>query len=187
EIRRLRESSVTSDGMLSCYTPFLLAIVRRWVADTAAARSVTAEKGAATTAEEGEEDDEEDELLEDRSASAGCAADGDCDGARVGSGGDAQDETRYHVARQDGGKVETTVFRKDVGQDRGATTAASVSLPASSCPRALCTEALWALSEYAVLSARLAAAEVLPLAEGLASDTLEHPQVRNAAVGVLTR
>ncbi|CAM9335263.1 unnamed protein product, partial [Ectocarpus sp. 8 AP-2014] len=75
EIRRLRESSVTSDGMLSCYTPFLLAIVRRRVADTAAARSVTAEKGAATTAEEGEEDDEEDELLEDRSASAGGAAD----------------------------------------------------------------------------------------------------------------
>ncbi|CAN0042510.1 unnamed protein product [Ectocarpus sp. 6 AP-2014] len=187
EIRRLRESSVTSDGMLSCYTPFLLAIVRRRVADTAAARSVTAEKGAATSAEEGEEDDEEDELLENGSASAGGAADGDGGGARVGSGGDAQDETRYHVAQQDGGKVEATGFREDVGQDRGATAAAGGSLPASSCPRALCTEALWALSEYAVLSAGLAAAEVLPLAERLASDTLEHPQVRNAAVGVLTR
>ncbi|CAN0408534.1 unnamed protein product, partial [Ectocarpus sp. 12 AP-2014] len=187
EIRRLRESSVTSDGMLSCYTPFLLAIVRRRVADTAAARSVTAEKAAATTAEEGGEDGEEDELLENGSTSAVGAADGDCGGARVGRGGDAQDEPRYHVAQQDGEKVEAKVFRKDVGQDRRATTAAGVSLPASSCPRALCTEALWALSEYAVLSAGLAAAEVLPLAEGLASDTLEHPQVRNAAVGVLTR
>lgn len=33
EIRQLQEASVTSDGMLSCYTPFLLAIVKQRVAD----------------------------------------------------------------------------------------------------------------------------------------------------------
>lgn len=163
--------------MLSCYTPFLLAIVRRRVADTTAARSITARKGAAATTEEGGEGDEEDEPLENGSASAGGAADGDCGADRGGSGGDTQDKIRCHVAKEDGGNVEATATRKDVGQDREATAAARVSLPTSSCPRALCTEALWALSEYAVLSAGLAAAEVLPLAEGLASDTLEHPQV----------
>ncbi|CAM9634972.1 unnamed protein product [Ectocarpus fasciculatus] len=185
EIRRLRESSVTSDGMLSCYTPFLLAIVRRRVADMAAAKSVMAEKAAAATAEGGEEDgEEEDEFME--TGSAGGTADGDCGGARSGGGGDTQDKTRYHMAQEDGGKVEAAPVRKDVGQDRGSATA-GVSIPASSCPWTLCSEALWALSEYAVLSPGLAAVEVLPLAEGLASDTMEHPQIRNAAVGVLTR
>ncbi|CAM9942146.1 unnamed protein product, partial [Scytosiphon promiscuus] len=120
EIRRLREASVTSDGMLSCYTPFLLAIVRRRV--TNAAR-----------------------------------------------GGDAR---------------SGTTSGSDFGADASA---GGVRLLDLSCPRALCAEALWALSEYAVLSPELAGAEVLPLAEVLATDTLEHAQIRKAAVGVLTR
>lgn len=44
-------------------------------------------------------------------------------------------------------------------------------------PPTLCAEALWALSEYAVLSPALAAAEVLPLAEEMAGDILEHSLV----------
>ena len=100
EILRLREASVTSDGMLSCYTPFLLAIVQRRVADSASAAAAS----------------------------------------------------------------------------RGLESSPPPPSPSTSCPRALCAEALWALSEYAVLSPGLAA-EVLPLAEGLASDTREHIQV----------
>eukprot|EP00752_Nemacystus_decipiens_P014731 g13119.t2 len=118
EIRRLREASVTSDGMLSCYTPFLLAIVKRRVADAAAAGAMRPPPSAA----------------------------------------------------------EATL-----------PSSSSSSSSSSSCPRALCAAALFALSEYAVLSPRLAASEVLPLAEGLASDTREHAQIRRAAVGVLTR
>ena len=45
------------------------------------------------------------------------------------------------------------------------------------CPSSLCAEALWAMSEYAVLSPGLAAEKVLPLAETLARDTAEDPQV----------
>lgn len=103
EIRSLCEASVTSDGMLSCYTPFLLAI----------AKCRAAESGDKTGVRPSERDIE-----------------------GIGAAG--------NHAR---------------------------------CPPSLCAEALWALSEYAVLSPGLAATEVLPLAETLARSTAESPQV----------
>lgn len=103
EIRSLCEASVTSDGMLSCYTPFLLAI----------AKCRAAESGDNTSVR---------------------PSDRDIEG--VGAAG--------NHAR---------------------------------CPPSLCAEALWALSEYAVLSPGLAATEVLPLAETLVRNTAENPQV----------
>lgn len=59
--------------------------------------------------------------------------------------------------------------------ERGTGDAAVDSPPF--CPTDLCGEALWALSEYAVLSPGLATTEVLPLAVELARDTQEHPVV----------
>lgn len=69
-----------------------------------------------------------------------------------------------HVRRQDSPAAE-----RDTGD-------AAVD-PSPFCPTDLCVEALWALSEYAVLSPGLATTEVLPLAVELARDTREHPMV----------
>lgn len=134
EIRRLREASVTSDGMLSCYTPFLLAIVQRRVADSAAKVSQTVQQADAPLPF-GDSDGRNNDAI----------GTGDGNAGRISEKGGEQ---------------------KDHGASAG-----------SSCPSTLCAEALWALSEYAVLSPGLASADVLPLAAALAGDTAECPQV----------
>lgn len=143
---------MTSDGMLSCFTPFLLAIVKRRVADAAA--TARSSPPAAVAAAGGV-------LLSDEAAADGTPSGFLSTGViavEAGGGGAAAEEGRGR--------------RPGDGDD-----AVPSSSSSSSCPRALCAEALWALSEYAVLSPGLAAAEVLPLAEGLASDTREDAQV----------
>lgn len=161
EIRRLREASVTSDGMLSCYTPFLLAIVKR------RARAPPPPPPPPS------------ETAEAVSLSAEATPDGNSSGISAGIGGGRQSPPRTsavavsEVARS-GAVVEGPGKRPG---DGGVGASSSWYSSSSSCPRALCVEALWALSEYAALSPGLAAAEVLPLAEGLASDTREHSQV----------
>lgn len=125
---------MTSDGMLSCYTPFLLAIVQRRVADSAAKAPPTAEPA-------------------DDPLPAGDSDYGNDDG--VGT----EEENTHKIVEKD---------KKLQGYGASAD---------KSCPSTLCAEALWALSEYAVLSPGLASAEVLPLAAALAGDTVECPQV----------
>lgn len=120
--------------MLSCYTPFLLAIVQRRVAESAAKTPSAVEQADATL----------------RS--------GDSDGGR-----DDDVSTEDGNARR---SVENGGEQKNHGTSDG-----------SSSPSTLCAEALWALSEYAVLSPGLASAEVLPLAAALAGDITECPQV----------
>lgn len=167
--------------MLSCYTPFLLAIVRRRVADSVAARDPIPLQ------------DEDGVLADGLLASGGTtggrifgggngtirgdgessSSDGGGDSNPGGSGGgrgndgNGEDDGAVpSIAREEGCKL-----RADVVPSRASSTWSS------SCPGALCAEALRALSEYAVLSPGLAAAEVLPLAEDLAMDTLEQAQV----------
>lgn len=120
EIRQLQEASVTSDGMLSCYTPFLLAIAKSRVAD-------------------------------------------------------ARERSRSRVATVD--RSQNGIVERVRDEERDASTAPGSPTTLESYPVALCLEALWALSEYAVLSPGLATAEVLPLAEELAGDALENPLV----------
>lgn len=120
--------------MLSCYTPFLLAIVQRRVAEPAAKAPPAVEQT--------------DPPLRS----------GDSDG-----GSDDAVSTEDGSTRR---TVESGGEQKDHGAPAG-----------SSCPATLCAEALWALSEYAVLSPGLASAEVLPLAAALAGDITECPQV----------
>lgn len=173
EIRRLQEASVTSDGMLSCYTPFLLAIIKRRVADAAAAAAEAAREPPPAAAEEGGV------LL---AADAGAAANGNSDGLYAGAG-DRHSGPRSSgpATVEAGGKTSASLVgrgKRWPGDGDDAVPPPPPPPPSSSrCPRELCAEALWALSEYAVLSPGLAAAEVLPLAEGLASDTGEHAQV----------
>lgn len=195
EIRRLREASVTSDGMLSCYTPFLLAIVRRRIAAAVAARK------------EAPPSPPKDGLPGDisltgggASGAAGCCAGDESPGGGAdvigsdsrsrggsdsGNGSDVGDDGPCSHA---GGSVDargekgSTSAAESLGETGGGTAltadpAVGVGVVDTSCPRALCAEALWALSEYAVLSPELAAGEVLPLAEVLATGTLEHAQV----------
>ena len=138
EIRRFREASVTSDGMLSCYTPFLLAIVQRCVADSAAKTPLTLEQEDVPLPASGDSDNGNDDV--------------------VGT----ENENAHKI------------FEKDEEQQGHRAQGDSL------CPWALCVEALWALSEYAVLSPGLASAEVLPLAAALAGDTTECPQVTTA-------
>ena len=122
--------------MLSCYTPFLLAIVQRRVADSAANTPQAVEQTAAPLPS------------------------GDIDGGNDDAVSPEDESVRRTVEK--GGE------QKDDGDSAG-----------SSCPSTLCVEALWALSEYAVLSPGLASAEVLPLAAALAGDSTECPQVIN--------
>lgn len=120
--------------MLSCYTPFLLAIIQRRVAVSAAKVPPTVEQADAPLPSS------------------------DSDG---GNDNAISTEDRNARASVDMGRGQN---------DHGASTG-------SSCPSTLCAEALWALSEYAVLSPGLASAEVLPLAAALAGDTTECSQV----------
>lgn len=136
EIRRLLEASVTSDGMLSCYTPFLLAIVKRRVADSA----IKAPSVGKSTA-----------VSRSSCTCGGSDSAGNC-GGECGVIGQGENDGR------------------------------SVAAAPEQSPPTLCAEALWALSEYAVLSPTLAAAEVLPLAEQMAGDELEHPLVTNFSI-----
>lgn len=108
---------MTSDGMLSCYTPFLIAIV-------------------------------------------GCRA-------------SADSATIEPTSRETSTPPPNSLHGSNEKKDDGAASSAS-------CPPQLCAEALWALSEYAVLSPGLAVKQVLPLAEELARNTLECPQVTAA-------
>lgn len=176
---------MTSDGMLSCYTPFLLAIIRRRVADAASARKNASllEDGLLGGAQLTSGDDD----------GAACAAAGENSSGRDSvSGGDGRcestsasnlgdDGTRNSAAGPvtgRGARCSTTpAGKKGSSIASAAASEGGVGVVDLSCPRALCVEALWALSEYAVLSPELAAAEVLPLAEVLATDTLEHAQV----------
>lgn len=142
---------MTSDGMLSCYTPFLLAIVQRRVADSAARGRPTAKEADASP-------------LYGIQPGSSVVGDGgnDCGGGDNDTG-DFQDENATNAA-------SGTNQRGTEGGD------ACAAVP-SSCPASLCVEALRTLSEYAVLSPGLAVAKVLPLAEGLAGDTTESPKV----------
>ena len=149
EIRRLREASVTSDGMLSCYTPFLLAIVKRRVADAAAAAAsappLPLPPAAAT----------EDVVL----PSAEAVVSGNSSGLSAGGIG-----SRHHSPRR---KISTAVSGVDgrgaAADGREKRPRDGGAVPMSSCPGALCAEALWALSEYAVLSPGLGEAAHTPV------------------------
>lgn len=179
--------------MLSCYTPFLLAIVRRRVGDSAAAReqtrlrvtegmledSLLSPGGAAADRSSGDDngairDDGENCTGDDggRSYSAGVDVGG-------GGGGNDGGVPNSSVGQVGEGGGTVSIPREEGCKLRGNVGPSPVSSPlsSSSCPSALCAEALRALSEYAVLSPGLAAADVLPLAEELATDTLEHAQV----------
>lgn len=140
---------MTSDGMLSCYTPFLLAIVRRRATDSVAREPPTAERA--------------------ETLGSSVPINKNIDGGD-GSGGCEGDDINTIDEKAQGG---VNGRNKGVGGkiDRGA------GILVSSCPPTLCIEALWALSKYAVLSPGLAVAEVLPLAKQLADDTFEDPQV----------
>lgn len=181
--------------MLSCYTPFLLAIVRRRVADSVAARDLIplqdeggvldgslltpgatpgggiADGGNGAIRDDGENissDGGGDSNPGGSVGGRGSDGNGDGDGGApsnaVGQVGEGNGESS--IAREEGCKL-----RVNVVPSPGSSTSSSA------CPGALCAEALQALSEYAVLSPGLAAAQVLPLAEDLAMDTLEHAQV----------
>ncbi|CAM9730279.1 unnamed protein product, partial [Hapterophycus canaliculatus] len=179
DIRRLREASVTSDGMLSCYTPFLLAIVRRRVADATSAR----EEGPPQPSPPVKNGLLGNVLLSGDGGPGGAV----CAAADENFSGHGVDGSDIRHGEKGGTNTASKMGGKGGGATSASTSASGASVVDLSCPRALCVEALWALSEYAVLSPELAAAEVLPLAERLATDTLEHSQIRKAAVGVLTR
>lgn len=133
---------MTSDGMLSCYTPFLLAIVKRRVADAAAAAAAAARAppppppaAAATETEEAV------------SPSAEADVSGNPSGLSTGGVGNRlSPRSRSTAAVEEGGRGAAVEGRG--GRPGGGGAAPS----SSSCPGALCAEALWALSEYAVLS-----------------------------------
>lgn len=132
--------------MLSCYTPFLLAIVRQRETDLVTAQSSSLKPTNVVDSSD---------LEGDKHRGSGSAD----DGSDAGMNG-VNEESHGDGAGHDG--------REGAGVARRF---------ASSCPPALCAEALWALSEYAVLSPGFAAAELLPLAQRRAEDTYESLQV----------
>lgn len=188
---------MTSDGMLSCYTPFLLAIARARIAGAASTRKESPPSGSSPEVGTrgavsppgscgGAGGDMRGRSDDSNPSGGGGVLDCDAHTGGDGSGGGSKEdgETRNSTAGPfDGpaGKGGSDSSGKNGGEGGRPTdeakSAATFSGVDSCCPPRLCAETLWALSEYAVLSPGLAAAEVLPLAEVLAMDTLEHAEV----------